>query len=545
MGVLAGLLLAVLETLLRYLPALSGTDLAPSALLPVTAGVLLAVAAGAVGLLHRGAAVAVVVGAGLAGGGLVGAGLGGLAAGLALAAAQHRGAAAGVLLSGVLGALALRSPPPQTCTAPVVGLVVMDTVGAAATSLHGHDLPTTPHLEALADRGLWFETALSPAPWTLPAHAAMFTGGSPRTVGGHHERLALDETVATLAERLAAAGWRTGAFVANPWIARQTGMTRGFSHQEHHSEISDAGGRFSVLSLLPIARNKGGRGLVKRALSWVGRCDGQPTFVFVNLLEAHSPFHQNADPGRFGVADPTRVSERMAAVQLRGPSGAPGFPEAGEVDAAWRVYAAGVAEADALVGTLVAGLPDASLVVTSDHGEAFGEHGFYGHMIGIHTEVLHVPLVVVGPSVDPGVVSAPVSTARVHDTVLSLAGLPGEGSLLSGEHDVPVFSEQLRPVLKLDDLSAAETWMDSRQARVQLGSTVLIQRVVREGPVQWWLYDTQSDPEEQRSLWRPGAAPTLAGVLQEHTSIPVAHGEGVALDAVLRARLHALGYVEE
>ncbi len=539
LGLLGGILLASLEVLLRYLPAHAGTDLSAGALLPVVAGGMAALPAGLLGLIHPAAAAAAVVAIGAAGGGLVGGGLGLIAAGLGWLLARDWRWSVLAMGGALLGAIGLRSPSAEQCEAEVVVLAVMDTVGAAATSLHGAELPTTPSLEALAQRGVVFSEAISPAPWTLPAHAAMFTGQHARTVGGHHELLALSEEAVTLAERLSAAGWRTGAFVANPWISRETGMTRGFGHQEHHSEISTAGGRFSALSLLPVSRNKGGRALVKRALSWVGRCDGVPSFVFLNLLEAHSPFHQIADPGRFGVADPRRISERMAAVQLRGPAGAPGFPEDGEIAAARRVYAAGVAESDALIGALAAAMPEAAMVVTADHGEAFGEHDFFGHMIGIHEEVLAVPLVVVGPEVDPGRVAEPVSTVRVHDTVLQLAGLDGADSLLSGDHTAPVISEQLRPVLKLEDLGgAAEGWMDSRQARVQVGDAVLVRREPATGPVEWWLV------EGGESARVPGAAPELTAVLREHLAQALSEGDGVELDAVMRARLHALGYVE-
>ena len=542
-GLLGGLLLAALETLTRYLPAHTGTDLTPGALLPVMAGLFVAIPAGVLGLTHPGIAAAVVVVIGAVGGGMLGAGLGAVAAGLALGVSAHSrwSAVLGALL--ILSAVGLRSSPAQQCSAPVVALVVMDTVGASATSLHGAALPTTPALESLAQRGVWFSGATSTAPWTLPAHAAMFTGQLARDIGAHHEHLALPEGVVTLAQRLSEAGWRTGAFVANPWIGRETGMTRGFTHQEHHSEIGTAGGSFSALSLLPIQRNKGGRALVRRAVDWVGRCADQPTFVFLNLLEAHSPFHQNAEPGRFAVVDPQRISERMAMVQLRGPEAVPGFPEDGEIEAARRVYAAGVAEADVLVGALAEALPGAALVVTADHGEAFAEHGFFGHMIGIHSEVLSVPLVVVAPDLTPKHIPDPVSTARIHDTLLDLAGLPAPDSLLSGDLTVPVFSEQLRPVIKLADLGeGAPEWMNSRQSRVQVGASVLIARQPESGPIQWWYHEQDPTEIDARSLSE--APPALSDLLSDHLSRPIQGGPPVTLDGVMRARLHALGYVE-
>ena len=235
----------------------------------------------------------------------------------------------------------------------------------------------------------------------------------------------------------------------------------------------------------------------------------------------------------------------MAAVQLRGPTGVEDFPERGEIDAARRVYAAGVAEADARIAELVAALPQASMIITSDHGEAFGEHGFYGHMIGIHREVLHVPLVVVGPQVPSQRIDEPISTIRIHDTILDLAGLPGPDSLLDKTADAPVFSEQLRPILKLTDMGErAEPWMDSRQSRVQVGSMVLVRKEPAAEAVQWQRYDLLKDPSEQNPL----PLGSDHAVLKEHLTglvqAPLESGLELELDIQMRARLHALGYIE-
>jgi arylsulfatase len=160
--------------------------------------------------------------------------------------------------------------------------------------------------------------------------------------------------------------------------------------------------------------------------------------VLVNLLEAHSPFHHVPEAQRFGVADPIGVGERTHQAQMLGPD-ALDYPRPGEVEQARRLHAAGIRFVDSLVGDLVAGLEERGrldrtlLVVTSDHGEAFGEHGFHGHMVGLHAETLHVPLVMRHPSLEAG--SAPCTRpssglrrARRHQGRCSPSPSPSRGA---------------------------------------------------------------------------------------------------------------------
>lgn len=113
--------------------------------------------------------------------------------------------------------------------APNVLFIVMDVVRARSTSLHGHRLPTTPHLDSLARSGTRFDAAYVTAPWTLPSHASMFTGR------WRHELKAgwidpLERNVPTLAESFRAAGYQTGGFVGNLfYTSRETGLSRGFA----------------------------------------------------------------------------------------------------------------------------------------------------------------------------------------------------------------------------------------------------------------------------------------------------------------------------
>ena len=549
-GLLSGAVLTGLELLLRYLPQLHGTDIAFSPALPLLAALLLMLPAALAGLLHPRAGPVVLVLLAAAGSRLDPAAvlLAVLAGVLGTVADRRPGASLGGLAAALLALLLIRPPAPVqgTPARPDVIVVVMDTVSAAATSLHGASLDTTPHLRALAREGVHYAHALSAAPWTVPAHAAMFTGQLPRQVGCHHEHPQLSAAPQTTAEALAAAGYRTGAFVANPWVGEFNGLTRGFAHQEHHWQRSAAARSFSVLGLLPTSSGKGGASTVRAALRWLQAGGDQPSFAFLNLLEAHTPFHQIPDPGRFGAVDPQTVGERLHLVQMHGPQSLPDFPRVGEVAQARRLYAAGIASADALLGELVAGLgsrlDDTVLIVTSDHGEAFGEHGFYGHMVGLHEQTLHVPLVIRYPAIVPAgeVVEDGVSLTGLHATVLSLAGLAAEGALplhTTGTSR-PVFSEQMRPVQVLADFQrgpvpaspAQLAALDVRAVRVALGESTAL----REG--QQWHF---TGPEGDRAALRE--------IIEAYEStLRAAPSEAAPeLSGDLREQLQALGYLPQ
>lgn len=571
-GGLLALSLVVIEATLRWPAALSGTTIPAEPLLPQVA-LLLGLPLGLVlGLAHRWLPVLA-------------------ALSLALALGEPRWAAAGaVLLAAALVELAWRWPAisllpvlglgagaillrpqvaPRTASSPPdIVLVVLDTVSAPATSLHGSALPTTPSLEALAAQGTVYEHALAAAPWTVPSHAALFTGLLPQELGCHHEHPQLDVGPPTTAEALAAAGYRTGAFVANPWVGDFNGLTRGFQHREANWQRARAVRAFTLLSLVPPRASKGGAGLVAAALSWLDRGGEQPSFLFLNLLEAHSPFAEAPDAARFGVDQPERISERTHRVQEGGLQAVPDYPLPGELDAARTLYGGAIAAADGLLGELRAGLEErgrwerAVVAATSDHGEAFGEHGFHGHMIGLYRETLHVPLVLRVPGREPARVQGPVALRRLHPTLLQLAGLePGGAPLPTSETapELPVVSEQLRPLQVISDFerdgAASELGeLDARAVRVALGPLALVLEEPLSGGRRFRLYDHRSDPREERDLWgqRAELDPQDQGRLARMQALAEQRAESfrlasarqaTAIEGDIRAQLEALGYL--
>ena len=215
-------------------------------------------------------------------------------------------------------AVAALPPPPPS--APNVLLIVWDTVRAQNLSLYGYGRPTTPNLERLAARGVWFRRAFATSPWTLPSHASLFTGRWPHELSAGW-KTPLDDREPTLADRLASKGYVTAGFVANlDYLGRENGIARGFAHYEDYpfsareifTRYVGLGRNLDQLAAaMWVDKLKGGQGAAARPLtpisrehskrasdidraflSWLSRQHGRgrPFFAFLNYNDAHTPY---------------------------------------------------------------------------------------------------------------------------------------------------------------------------------------------------------------------------------------------------------------
>jgi arylsulfatase A-like enzyme len=322
--------------------------------------------------------------------------------------------------------------------APDILLLVLDTVRARNLGIYAYDRPTTPELGRWLRDGLRFEHSLATAPWTLPSHATMFTGRFPHELSADW-LVPLDRAQPTLAEALARQGYATAGFVGNTaYCSYETGLARGFAHYEDYpvsvaqvvfsSALGRylAGSRFVRRQLL----RKSAEDVNGSFLRWLdGRTDARPYFAFLNYLDAHDPY-QPPPPfdGRFSGPGATRLVETLHGDLAAGPW----TPELRQ--AAIDKYDESIAYLDHQLGQLFAALQARGrwertlVVVTSDHGEEFGEHGVYFHGNSLYRASLEVPLLLRYPGVVPAgqAIVVPVSLRDLAATVLELAGAPAE-----------------------------------------------------------------------------------------------------------------------
>ena len=334
------------------------------------------------------------------------------------------------LLLTTLGVAACGEPPAP----PSVVLISLDTVRADNLSVQGGPAGATPNLDRFASGADRYEVACSSAPWTMPSHASMFTGLFPFEHGAHtflpgdghrgDNVFALHPRFQTLAEALAGEGYATHGVVSNTIYLRPgLGLDAGFQSWD--------------------VRRESGAAVTARALSWLdARAGGdRPAFLFVNYMDAHRPY-ATAAPGGDGHAALDALIDRVMV------EGEP----AGDMGTAVRaLHQDAVTLLDAEVGKLLDGLEerglleDALVIITSDHGEAFGAHGVVEHSKDVYEDLVRVPLLVKSPGQREGrVIDTRASSVDVPGLVaqgLAAAGLPALNAAFGrtpGNHPVIV-----------------------------------------------------------------------------------------------------------
>ena len=390
-------------------------------------------------------------------------------------------------------------PPPVPAASPTRSLllVTIDTLRADRVGAYGDGSAQTPVMDGLTARGTRFANAFAVAPITLTSHASLLTGRYPRGHGGRHNGMRIDAGVPTLAESLSGSGFETAAFVAAFPLDRRFGLNRGFkTYSDRMPRGSD--GR--------PAKERRGQLVTDEAIEWLQQHRSGRFFLWVHLFEPHAPYGDARTGG---------------PAQAR--------------------YADEIAEADRQVGRLLDALGDAAsstlVAVTSDHGEAFGEHGEIAHSIFVYDTTLRVPLILAGPGIPQRTIDAPVSLIDFVPTALSRLGqhaLDVDGVDLSGPMaggEVPgrtLYAESFAPLLDFG-------WSPLRSVRAD--GWKFIAAPSSE------LYDTQEDPGEVRNLVDQARDRASAFRTQVDRFSPAELARTMAVDRDAAARLQALGYV--
>jgi arylsulfatase A-like enzyme len=344
----------------------------------------------------------------------------------------------------------LAALPPASPGAPNVLFITLDTLRADHLSAYGHTRPT-PNLDRIAAEGAFFEYAIAPSSWTLPSHASMFTG---RRVSEHLAEMntgaRLDDRFLVVTEIFARNGYATGAFIANDsYCAANRGFGRGFARYDDlfHDPISTIGLTRFGSDLLASRRLGGtaGRSIRTRKmadevsqefLDWLPARGERPFFVWLNYFDVHDPYY--APPPfdrRYGEKPAHGIESWWYAPSQTPPWAGDENPPEGRRMA--DAYDCAIAYLDAEMGRLFAALhergqlDDTIVVVTSDHGEGFGEHGIYDHGNSLYRELLHVPLFIrYPPRFRPGTRFAePADLCNLPATMLALAGIPNRGEI--------------------------------------------------------------------------------------------------------------------
>jgi len=342
-------------------------------------------------------------------------------------------------------------------------LITLDTTRADRLGCYGYARAQTPHLDRLADEGVRFARADSPVPLTLPAHASIMTGTSPlfhrvRNNGNY----SLPPPALTLAEIFKARGYTTAAFIASFTLDSRFGLDQGFDHFDD---------RLGDPAVIKGAYSERRAEEVFRAFSaWFSKNGRDKFFAWIHFYDPHMPY----DP-----------------------------PEPFKSTPGLDTYDGEIANVDLYVGKILETLETASIredtlvAVVGDHGEAFGEHGEFGHGVFCYEETLAVPFILADPGRLPArrIVSDRVGLIDLFPTVLDFCKI-----------DVPpsVQGISLLPLIEKDISADRPHYFESYFPLENMGCAP-IKGEIRETHKyielpQPELYDLEQDPKEKQNL---------------------------------------------
>ena len=345
-----------------------------------------------------------------------------------------------MLTTMLLAALLSAGAGEKTGDRELVVLVLIDAVRANHIGAYGYERPTSPNIDALAKSGVRYSRAYTNAPWTRPSTTSFLTGLNASRHRTETEDSKLPAGVTTLAERLHAAGFVTTGFSANGNGGSLAGLERGFDLFEDPTNTYKRGHRGKAYNGLPDADF-----LSEQVLSHLERSTAQKEFLFIFFVDPHDPYHAPPKLERMFLGDFKGKIRRRALWEYNND-----YPP-DERFSMTAIYDAGIRFADQGVGRIVDGIKalglwgNTTLFVTADHGEGFGEHGFYLHAHHFWEEVTHIPLVAVGPRFKPGADPRLTQPIDVAATIAALAGADRAGltghSLLDAPGGDPIISE--------------------------------------------------------------------------------------------------------
>lgn len=450
-------------------------------------------------------------------------------------------------------------------------VVVIDALRRDRLGVYGNRRGPSPNIDALAAEGTRFDTALTPAPWTLPAMASLWTSLYPSMHGALHwtnEALlakkgkdlrpvsVLGESYVTLAEILRSKGFATAAFIDGAYTGPVFGLSQGF---DRIVEDELYGVRLNTEALL----------------QWLSDSRPERFLAYLHVVEVHSPYGEPGVPNELrGRTDPE--AKRVLAVleeerrrfrqidfdpayagsvdgaiatlrRLR----AQGQVERRDLDHLLALYDRGIAYADIWIGALVAGLKKLGLydqvvlVVTADHGEEFFDHGGFEHGDTFYDELLRIPLIIHVPGLGNGrTVDAQVSLLDVTPTLLDLLGVV---------HQEPLQGLSLRHAMAgepfPDRVLFAEANQGMRRVAMRTKKLKYMHDAYQAGRPQ--AFDLESDPTETKNLCQNGTEKcrVFAETIQDWQAEVRAASQGspsapptAAIDERTRERLRALGY---
>jgi arylsulfatase len=461
-----------------------------------------------------------------------------------------------------------RSQPDAAIT-PSVPIIIylVDSLRADRLGLYGYERTTSWRIDALARDAVVFDRAYAPAPWTLPSLAALITSSHACEHGLLDGWKTLSPKLKTMAERLKAAGYFSGASYNNAFAGPLAGLNRGYDVSTEHDIGIDGEGRAATVD------------------AFLDRTGGNPFFLYVHTMEPHDTY---LTPFRFirrfgeidleemaGYPDAWYEYKRLRHADWKAGQPLGSTDNTVEQDALFAyfrrfrsaindLYDAAVLWSDANLGEVVEVLKrrgvwdDAIFIFLSDHGEELGDHGGWFHGQSVYEELVRVPLIIHFPDGEFGGrrIDAPVSLVDIMPTLFDYLGRPELCQGCRGQSLLPMLRDAADPLengedvraLRINQVNYYRPWKESR------GDVNVVVRqdqwkgIWNDEPGTLELYDLDADPGERSDL--NGEKPDLAAALgaQARTWLANCRAQAIPpaeldqIDAETQEKLRALGY---
>jgi len=374
------------------------------------------------------------------------------------------------------------SPVKVDLKAPNLVLVVIDTVREDHLGYAGYEWPTSPNLDRFAGESYVFSQALSASTWTIPSTASILTGLFPDQHRAQAVETPLPESVTTVAERLRKKGYRTAAFSDSAFVNPEWGFAQGFERFDTFKTTVNDPGQGSAIAAMTDAASK-----------WVQDDPGRPWFVFVHTDEPHEPYW-NLDGFADKFLSPEVKGNARTFAHVSSTSRSLEPRELARIEA---LYDGEIARADSFVGRFLdalrkqPGWGNTAVIVTSDQGEEFQEHGGLEHGLSkVFDENVRVPLLVRPPGGTARRNSAaPVGSVDVAPTLMAFAGISVDPGL-PGRSLVDVVEQNLDRIRLVQGFNSDPSIHENR-VRIDRGGRALVVDRVRGDET---MYNLEADP---------------------------------------------------
>ncbi len=409
-----------------------------------------------------------------------------------------------------------------------VVLITLDTVRADHLPFHGYPVMTAPNLSRLAGHSIQFKDAIAQSTWTLPSHASILSGMYPHEHGAIKGNTRIFSDVPMLPQFLKQAGYSTAAFISHYFVHHQFGFGKGFDHFDTTNFVRDMG-HVASGSLTDLAE-KWMDTQPEKFFVWLHNFDPHNQFVYHNEIDfeyAESVYNNTPLDYSKWNSYPCEFSDLFNSEKEKYVS----------------LHTGEIYSCDAAIGDLMRYLQDRELlnttivIVTSDHGEAFMDHGLVGHGTFVYSEVTDVPLLVHVPGMKPQIIPGVTELTNIAPTILDLLELPKPvyfgKSLLTGGTGI-AFSDVLDRQDQRSICLVTDTWK-------------LVYQYSRD---KYELYNRDRDPGDLVDLAESDPdrveemKPRLMALTQPRIRQSAPDNQPIDHDARTRDHLEALGYIE-